>query len=322
MTTAPDYEKNNTAKRNRLAVLIPCFNENATVAQVIADYREVYPDAKIYVYDNNSTDGTAQTAIAAGAVVRHVTQQGKGNVCRRMFAEIEADCYLLTDGDMTYPAADTMPMVRAIAEKKADMATGDRLSSTYFTENKRLFHNFGNRLVRTLINNLFNSDIKDVMTGSRAFSRRFVKNFPVMSSGFELETEMTVHALDKKFDILEFPITYRDRPEGSASKLNTLSDGMKVVRTIFSLLRDYNPLKFFGLMALLAALIACILVTPVFVEYWNTGLVPRFPTLIVSCFTLMLALLLFSTGLVLDAIQRKHALLYRLRITDYDTANK
>ena len=229
----------------KVAVLIPCYNEAGTIEKVIRDYRGVLPDADIYVYDNNSTDGTDEIAARAGAIVRHEYKQGKGNVIRTMFREIEADCYLMIDGDDTYPAENAPDMVRLILEKKADMVNGDRLSSTYFTENKRPFHNLGNVMVRGLINRLFHTKVNDIMTGYRAFSRDFVKTFPILSQGFEIETEMTIHAVDKNFLIREIPVEYRDRPEGSVSKLNTYADGMKVLGTIFKLYKDYKPMAFF-----------------------------------------------------------------------------
>ena len=228
----------------KVAVLIPCYNEAGTIEKVIRDYRGVLPDADIYVYDNNSTDGTDEIAARAGAIVRHEYKQGKGNVIRTMFREIEADCYLMIDGDDTYPAENAPDMVRLILEKKADLVNGDRLSSTYFTENKRPFHNLGNVMVRGLINRLFHTKVNDIMTGYRAFSRDFVKTVPILSQGFEIETEMTIHAVDKNFLIREIPVEYRDRPEGSVSKLNTYADGMKVLGTIFKLYKDYKPMAF------------------------------------------------------------------------------
>ncbi len=285
---------------SKIAVLIPCYNEAETIRKVVGDYRAALPDAEIYVYDNNSTDGTAEQAERAGAAVRHEYRQGKGNVIRSMFRDIDADCYLITDGDDTYPAENAPEMVRLILEKKADMVNADRLSSTYFTENKRPFHNTGNRMVRGLINRFFGTEIRDIMTGCRAFSRIFVKTFPVLSHGFEIETEMTVYAVTHNFVIREIPVAYRDRPKGSVSKLNTFSDGFRVLRTIFRLVRDLRPFAFFGAFALLflAAAVACMI--PVVSEYFTTGLVPRFPTLIVGTACGVCALLCFFTGVILN----------------------
>ena len=299
----------------KVAVLIPCYNEEKTVAKVVRDYRAALPQADIYVYDNNSTDRTAELAAQAGAIVRREYRQGKGNVIRSMFRQIDADCYLMTDGDDTYPAEAAPQMVRMILEGKADMVNGDRLSSTYFTENKRPFHNGGNRLVRGLINRLFQADVRDIMTGCRAFSRSFVKTFPVLSRGFEIETEMTIHAVDKNFLIREIPIEYRDRPEGSVSKLNTYSDGARVLATVFRLYKDYRPFAFFGALALLFLLAALVLFLPVGVEYLKTGLVPRFPTLIVSAALGLCALLSFVAGVILDVVVKKHRQLFELLLT-------
>lgn len=228
----------------KIAVLIPCYNEAKTIEKVIKDYKKALPMADIYVYDNNSTDKTADIAKKNDTIVVHEYRQGKGNVIRSMFRDIDADCYLMIDGDDTYPSENAKEMCDLVLEGKADMVIGDRLSSTYFRENKRPFHNFGNRIVRFLINKLFKNDIKDIMTGYRAFSYDFVKNFPVLSKGFEIETEMTIHAVDKNFKIVEIPVTYRDRPEGSSSKLNTYSDGIKVLKTIATLFKEYKPMSF------------------------------------------------------------------------------
>ena len=266
---------------DRIAVLIPCYNEAKTVAKVVTDFKAVLPEAVIYVYDNNSTDGTAELAAAAGAVVRHEYRQGKGNVVRRMFREIDAECYIMTDGDDTYPAEFAPAMVDKVLHHQADMVVGDRLSSTYYQENKRPFHNFGNALVKKSINLLFRNNIKDMMTGYRAFSYEFVKTFPVLSGGFEIETEMSIHAVDKNLHIENEVIEYRDRPEGSESKLNTYSDGLKVLMTIVRLFRQYKPLAFFSIVALVLFLVALILFIPIFVTYVRTGEVPRIPTLIV-----------------------------------------
>lgn len=290
---------------DKIAVLIPCYNESKTVEKVITDFKNVLPEATIYVYDNNSTDNTAALAEKAGAVVRHEYQQGKGNVIRRMFREIDAECYIMTDGDDTYPAEYAREMVDKVLNKNVDMVVGDRLSSTYFEENKRPFHNFGNSIVRKSINFLFKSEIKDIMTGYRAFSYQFVKSFPILSKGFEIETEMSIHAIDKNMFIENVIIEYRDRPEGSESKLNTYSDGMKVLLTIFRLYRNYKPIKFFGIITLLLAIISIGFFIPVALIYAETGLVPNFPTLIVCGFTMIAALLSLFTGMVLQTLRQK-----------------
>ncbi|MCI7118228.1 MAG: glycosyltransferase family 2 protein [Prevotella sp.] len=297
----------------KTAVLIPCYNEATSIEKVINDFKQQLPDATIYVYDNNSTDNTADIARRAGAVVKHEFRQGKGNVVRSMFRDIDADCYLMVDGDDTYPAENAKEMCQLV-EEGADMVIGDRLSSTYFTENKRPFHNDGNRLVRFLINKIFNNNIHDIMTGYRALSRTFVKNFPITSRNFEIETEMTIHALDKNFLIREVKINYRDRQEGSVSKLNTYLDGMKVVSTIFMMFRDYRPLKFFTIISALLMLIAIAMFVPVFIEYMQTGLVPRFPTLIVSGFIGIASLLTFFCGVVLEVITKKHKQIYEMML--------
>lgn len=287
---------------NKIAVLIPCYNEALTVAKVIADYKSALPNADIYVYDNNSIDDTAAIAESNGAIVKHEYRQGKGNVIRTMFRDIDADCYLMIDGDDTYPAENAQEMCQLVLDGKADMVIGDRLSSTYFEENKRPFHNFGNDIVRQSINSLWRpkKPILDVMTGYRAFSPMFVKTFPVLSQGFEIETEMTIHALDKNLLIQSIPVQYRDRPEGSVSKLNTYSDGCKVLLTIFNLYRDYKPMQFFGIVAAILAALSIIFFIPVFIEYINEGIVPRFPTFIASAFLMMSALLSFGCRLILD----------------------
>ena len=291
---------------SKIAVLIPCYNESQTIAKVVRDYRQALPEATIYVYDNNSRDGTDEIARAAGAVVRYEYRQGKGNVIRTMFRDIDADCYLMIDGDDTYPAENAREMCDAVLRGAADMVIGDRLSSTYFTENKRPFHNVGNVMVRKFINMFWRpkTPILDVMTGYRAFSPLFVKTFPVLSKGFEIETEMTIHALDKNLLLKSLPVNYRDRPAGSESKLNTYIDGAKVIMTIFNLYRDYKPLQFFGAVALILLLISLILFLPVFLQYLQTSLVPRFPTLIVSGFLMLASLLSFACGLILDTIAK------------------
>lgn len=283
-----------------IAVLIPCYNESRTITKVVKDFKAALPQADIYVYDNNSIDGTDRIAKEAGAIVRYERKQGKGNVIRTMFREIHADCYLMIDGDDTYPAENAAEMVDLVLNQHADMVVGDRLSSTYFSENKRMFHSFGNVLVRKLVNLVFGGDITDIMTGYRAFSFQFVKTFPVVSSGFEIETEMSIHALDKKLLICSIPVTYRDRPEGSESKLNTISDGFKVIRTIFTLCKNYRPMMFFGSIAAVLCALSVIFMTPVFLEYFKTGLVRRFPTLIVGCFTLLTAIMCVMNGMSLE----------------------
>lgn len=301
-----------------VAVLIPCYNEAATVEAVVTSFRAALPEACIYVYDNNSTDGTAALAEKAGAIVRHEPCQGKGNVIRRMFREVEADCYVMVDGDNTYPAEDAPKMVEMVLNHQVDMVIGDRLSSTYFAENKRPFHNLGNRMVRSLVCRLWHTQVHDIMTGYRAFSRRFVKLFPVMTSQFEIETEMTIHALDKRFVLREVPVAYRNRPDGSESKLNTFGDGIKVLKTIFTLFKEYKPLRFFGWLALLLALVAIGLFIPVLADYLHTGLVPRFPTLIVSVFLGLAALQSFFTGLCLDVMVEKDRKSYELSVIGFD----
>lgn len=298
----------------KIAVLIPCYNESATIGKVVRDYRAALPEADIYVYDNNSTDHTDQIAREAGAIVRYEYRQGKGNVIRTMFREIDADCYLMIDGDDTYPAENAREMVDLVLERKVDMVVGDRLSATYFTENKRPFHNLGNRMVRSLVNTLFQGDIRDIMTGYRAFSYAFVKSFPVLSKGFEIETEMTIHALDKNLNVKSVPVEYRDRPQDSVSKLNTYSDGFKVLRTIARLFKEYRPLRFFCLFAALFAVVGLVMFVPVLVEFFRTGLVPRFPTLIVSTVLFVCALLLLVCGFILDTVAKKHRQLFEINL--------
>ena len=291
---------------DKIAVLIPCYNESKTIDKVVRDFKKALPEATIYVYDNNSKDGTDKIAKNAGAIVRYEHQQGKGNVIRRMFSEIDAECYLMVDGDDTYPAEAASQMVDKILNDKADMIFGDRLSSTYFEENKRPFHNFGNSIVRWSINTLFKNDIKDIMTGYRAFSYRFVKTFPVLSKGFEIETEMSIHAVDKNMFVENVIIDYRDRPEGSESKLNTYSDGIKVLMTIMRLFRTYRPGGFFGVIASILALIAIIFFVPILITYSRTGLVPQLPTLIVCGFVMIAAIQSLFAGLVLKTIYQKN----------------
>lgn len=290
---------------DKVAVLIPCYNEEQTIAKVVRDVRNALPDARVYVYDNNSTDRTAELALASGAVVRREYKQGKGNVIRRMFREIDAECYLMIDGDDTYPLDCAGELVDKVLNHNADMVVGDRLSSTYFTENKRPFHNFGNSLMRTGINRLFHTDIKDIMTGYRAFSYEFVKTFPVFSKGFEIETEMTIHAVNYNMQVENVVVEYRDRPEGSVSKLNTYSDGIRVIHKMLQLYRNYKPLRFFGCICLLLILLAVIFMVPIFGEYFATGLVPKFPTLIVCGFMSLAGIQSFFAGMILEVLAAK-----------------
>ncbi len=301
---------------DKVAVLIPCYNEEKTIAKVVADARAALPEAVVYVYDNNSTDRTVELAAKAGAVIRYEYMQGKGNVIRRMFREIEAECYIIVDGDDTYPMEYAREMADKVLLHNADMVVGDRLSSTYFTENKRPFHNFGNTIVRSSINSLFHCDIKDIMTGYRAFSYGFVKTFPVLSTGFEIETEMTIHAVYNKMQIENVIVDYRDRPEGSKSKLNTFSDGFKVLHTILKLYRDYKPMEFFGLCAAVLAVVAVALFIPILIAYVETGLVLRFPTLFVCGFIGLAAIQSLFTGLILSnmAIRNRRDFEYRLTL--------
>ena len=293
---------------DKVAVLVPCYNEAKTIEKVVKDYLAVLPDGGVvYVYDNNSTDGTADIARSAGAVVRREYRQGKGNVIRRMFREIDAECYIMVDGDDTYPAEAAPEMIDKVLNRGVDMVVGDRLSATYFTENKRPFHNFGNKLVRNTINSLFKSNIRDIMTGYRAFSYQFVKSFPVLSKGFEIETEMSIHAIEKNMLVENVIVTYRDRPDGSVSKLNTFSDGYKVLMTIARLYKNNKPFGFFGIIALILMLIGLIMFIPVLAEYFRTGLVPRFPTLIVSGFIMIGAIQSFFSVLILETIKQKNS---------------
>ena len=297
-----------------IAVLIPCYNEDKTIEKVVSDFKRVLPDAIIYVYDNNSTDDTEKLAKKAGAVVRHEYQQGKGNVVRRMFQEIDAHCYILVDGDDTYPAESAAKMVKLVQEHNADMVVGDRLSSTYFEENKRPFHNIGNCLVRGMVSKLFHGSIRDIMTGYRAFSYRFVKTFPILSCRFEIETEMSIHAIDKNMRVENVIIQYRDRPEGSVSKLNTYSDGIKVLMTIVKLYKNYKPFGFFSWIAVLLALIATLFLIPVLCDYASSGLVLRFPTLIVCCFVYLSAIQAFFAGLMLSTMKQKNMQDYEMNL--------
>ena len=286
-----------------VAVLLPCFNEEVTIGKVVRDFKAALPDATVYVYDNNSTDRTAEIAAAEGAIVRREPRQGKGNVIRAMFEDIDADVYVMADGDDTYPADAAPAMVSKVLDGY-DMVIGDRLSSTYFQENKRPFHNFGNRLVRGSIIGLFNAHVTDIMTGYRAFSFTFVKTYPVLSRGFEVETEMTIHSLNNNLRLYEMPIQYRDRPAGSVSKLDTVGDGIKVMSTIFRMIREYKPLPFFGTIGLLIGAIGILLCGGVTYEFTKTGLVARFPTLIGAIMLVIVGLLLFATGIILDVIAK------------------
>lgn len=298
----------------KIAVLIPCYNESATIEKVVKDWKQELPEATIYVFDNNSTDGTDQIAREAGAIVDYEYRQGKGNVIRRMFREINAECYVLVDGDDTYPAEFGQQMVYLILERKMDMVVGDRLSSTYTQQNKRRFHNFGNSLVRETINHLFKCEIHDIMTGCRAFSFQFVKSFPVLSKGFEIETELTIHAVDKNMAVENVIIDYRDRPEGSVSKLNTYSDGLKVLKTIGRLYKNYRPFEFFGIISGVLLLISAVMFLPVLCIYLETGLVPKFPTLIVSGFIALAAIVSFFAGLILSTIVEKERQEFEFRL--------
>lgn len=304
----------NGVKMDKIAVLIPCYNEEKTIAKVVADAKAALPEAVIYVYNNNSSDKTAELAARAGAVVRNEYMQGKGNVIRRMFREVEADCYVMVDGDDTYPMEYAAEMVDKVLNHNADMVVGDRLSSTYFTENKRPFHNMGNSLVRGSINRLFGCDIKDIMTGYRAFSYGFVKTFPVLSKGFEIETEMTIHAVSNNMQIENVIVDYRDRPEGSESKLNTYSDGIKVLGTIGKLYKDYKPLGFFTLLAVFLAAISVIFFIPVLVDFIKTGMVEKFPTLFVCGFVMLAAIQSFFSGLILSNMALKNRRDFEFRL--------
>ena len=299
--------------KKKIAILIPCYNEALTVEKVVKDYKKAIPEADVYVYDNNSTDKTAAIAKKSGAIVVNEYRQGKGNVVRSQFRDIEADAYLMIDGDNTYPAEHAQEMVDLVLSGRADMVIGDRLSSTYFKENKRFGHNFGNVLVRFLINKLFKSDIHDIMTGQRAFSRDFVKTYPVLSKGFEIETEMTIHALDKNLKLIEIPIDYRDRPEGSVSKLDTLGDGFLVLKTIFNLVREYKPLFFFGWSGFISFVISGAIIIPTLIDYTHTEVL-RFPTFLVGIIFIIIALLLWITGLILDLIAKKHRQLFEINL--------
>lgn len=307
----------------KIAVLIPCYNEEQTIEKVVKDFRAALPEATVFVYDNCSTDQTAVIAHKAGAIVRKENIKGKGNVIRRMFREINAHCYILVDGDDTYPVDNARKMAELVLHDQADMVIGDRLSSTYFTENKRPFHNFGNRIVRFSINHLFKSDIKDIMTGYRAFSYAFVKTFPVVSKGFEIETEMTIHAVDKNMAVKNVIVDYRDRPVGSSSKLNTISDGIAVLKTIGNLWKNYKPFHFFTILAMILTALDTIIFLPyVFIPYLHTGLVERFPTLILCGFVMVTAMMSFFTGMILDNIIKKEKREFEFRLQLAELINK
>lgn len=302
-------------RNNKIAVLIPCYNEEVTIHKVVSDFKRELPEADIYVYDNNSSDNTSKLAKDAGAIVRFEPRQGKGNVVRQMFRDIDADCYLIVDGDDTYPAESARELCEPILNGEADMTVGDRLSNgTYAEENKRAFHGFGNDLVRAMIKWIYGYSFDDVMTGYRAFSRPFVKTFPVMSEGFQIETEISIHAVDRRWRIKDVPIVYRDRPEGSVSKLNTIGDGMKVMIAIASLFKNYRPLKFFSLAALVLAAIGLLLGIPVIVEFFETGLVPRLPTALLATAFMFLCGLSFATGLVLDNLAKTERKQWELEV--------
>ncbi len=300
---------------SRVAVIIPCYNEAVTIAKVVADFRSALPGASIYVYDNNSSDETAKLAKESGAIVRHEPRQGKGNVVRQMFRDIDADCYLMVDGDDTYPAEAAAALAAPILSGEADMTVGDRLSNgTYAEQNKRAFHGFGNDLVRTMIRWIYGYSFDDVMTGYRAMSRPFVKTFPVLSEGFQIETELSIHAVDRRWRIADVPIDYRDRPEGSESKLDTVGDGVKVVCAIASLFKNYRPLKFFSLIALVLALVGLILGLPVVGEFFATGLVPRLPTAVLAVAFIFLCGLSLATGLILDNVAKTERKEWELQV--------
>lgn len=301
--------------RDKIAVIIPCYNEALTIGKVVEDFRRELPEASVYVYDNNSTDGTAEIANGSGAIVRNEPRQGKGNVCRQMFRDIDADCYLMVDGDDTYPAESARALCEPILAGEADMVVGDRLSNgTYAQQNDRAFHGFGNDLVRTMIKWIYGYGFEDVMTGYRAMSRPFVKTFPVLSEGFQIETELSIHAVDRRWRIVDVPVEYRDRPEGSVSKLNTVSDGLKVLAMIGTLFKDYRPLKFFSLVSLLFCIVGLCAGVPVVTEYLDTGLVPRFPTAILAVAFMFIAALSLATGFILDAVAKVERKQWELQV--------
>ena len=302
----------------KIAVLLPAYNEEVTIVKVIEDYRRVLPHADIYVYDNNSKDKTNQLAREAGAIVRFEPRQGKGNVVRSMFREIDADYYIMADADDTYPAAEVEALLQPLRDGLADMTIGDRLSNgTYAEENKRGFHGFGNNLVRLLVNKLYKGNYNDIMTGYRGFNRLFVKNFPVLSPGFEIETELSIHSLDKRFKLVEVPITYKDRPEGSESKLSTFSDGFKVLRMIFNLFKDYKPLIFFSILTFLFFVLGSIVGIPVISEFARTGMIDKVPSAVLATGFMILSALSFVAGFILDTVVRQHRMQYELKVYSY-----
>ena len=307
---------------NRIAVIIPCYNEEATIAQVVNDFAKALPEAVIVVGDNNSRDNTAQVARQAGARVVSEVKQGKGNMLRTLLHAVDADCYLMVDGDATYPADSARQLCDKVLNDGCDMVIGDRLSSTYFKVNRRPFHNSGNRLMRSLINWMCHSDVRDILSGYRAMSRRFVRNFPLKSQGFEVETEMTVHALEHSFTVDSIPIDYSDRPEGSHSKLSTWTDGWRAIKTAVTLFAQHRPLRLFSIIAALLLLLSLVLFIPVLIEYLHTGLVPRFPTLIVSGFIALLAMLLWTGGIILQIISNNQWKLFELMLLHDTDPNK
>lgn len=301
--------------KEKIAILLPCYNEEKTIEKVIKDFKNVLPEADIYVYDNNSSDNTFEIAKAAGAIVRKEFKQGKGNVVRSMFRDIDADYYIMADGDDTYPAEEVFKLLAPLQEKRADMTIGDRLSNgTYAEENKRAFHGLGNSLVRSLINGLYKANYQDIMTGYRGFNKLFVKSFPVLSPGFEIETELSIHSLDKRFNLVEVPIEYRDRPEGSESKLNTFTDGFKVLKTIFNLFKDYKPLIFFSWWALIFLTFGLIAGIPVLSEFYRTGLIDKLPSAVLAVGLVLMAMLAFVCGLILDTVARKSRAQYEMDV--------
>lgn len=301
-------------KRNSVAILIPCYNEEITIKKVIKDFKKALPSASIYVYNNNSSDKTKEIALKEKVIVKNEYLQGKGNVVRSMFRDIDADVYVLVDGDDTYPAEEVNKLINPVIEGKADMVIGDRLSSTYFTENKRPFHNTGNKLVRNLINHLFKSNINDIMTGYRAFSKRFVKCMPVMSKGFQIETEMTIFSLVHNMNVVEVPITYRDRPEGSVSKLNTYSDGFKVLMTLFNLFKDNRPFLLFGFISIILFVLGLFVGIPVIVEFIAASFITKVPSAILAVGLILNSFILFAVGLIMDAIKNKSRFLYECQM--------
>lgn len=302
----------------KIAVLLPAYNEEVTIVKVIEDFRKALPNADIYVYDNNSKDRTNELARKAGAIVRFEPRQGKGNVVRSMFREIDADYYIMADADDTYPAAEVEALLQPLRDGLADMTIGDRLSNgTYAEENKRGFHGFGNNLVRMLVNKLYKGNYNDIMTGYRGFNRLFVKTFPVLSPGFEIETELSIHSLDKRFKLVEVPITYKDRPEGSESKLSTFSDGFKVLRMIFNLFKDYKPLIFFTLLTILCFILGLIVGLPVIGEFAKTGMIDKLPSAVLATGFMILSALSFVAGFILDTVVRQQRMQYELKVHDY-----